>query len=202
VPDLTGIDPRIRPLLHDMLQPRPEDRPESLAAVAAWTVRTRRPGGARRLALAAAGLAGLGVLGAGAFAGWPAIEGAIHGLTHAGRAETARAPADEPPALAAAGQGGAGSPGQSGDRQPGSDQAGWTAETALGAVPPVLQPPAPLLTPAPPPVPEPVLQASPQLSPPPALASPAAPEPPPMQQAAIPPVAIPRSPLRRTSLRR
>lgn len=36
VPDLSGIDPSIRPLLQAMLQPLPADRPESMAAVAAW----------------------------------------------------------------------------------------------------------------------------------------------------------------------
>jgi eukaryotic-like serine/threonine-protein kinase len=39
VPDLTAIDSRFRPLLEKMLQPNPADRPESMAAVAAW-----RPG--------------------------------------------------------------------------------------------------------------------------------------------------------------
>jgi predicted Ser/Thr protein kinase len=36
VPDLTAIDRRFRPLLDSMLQPNPADRPESMAAVAAW----------------------------------------------------------------------------------------------------------------------------------------------------------------------
>jgi eukaryotic-like serine/threonine-protein kinase len=36
VPDLTSIDSRMRPLLNGMLQPRPEDRPASMAVVAAW----------------------------------------------------------------------------------------------------------------------------------------------------------------------
>ncbi len=39
VPDLRAIDPRFRPLLEKMLQPNPADRPDSMAAVAAW-----RPG--------------------------------------------------------------------------------------------------------------------------------------------------------------
>jgi hypothetical protein len=38
VPDLAGIDMRIRPLLERMLQPQPERRPESMAAVAASTL--------------------------------------------------------------------------------------------------------------------------------------------------------------------
>ena len=36
VPDLSDIDPSMRPLLQAMLQPLPADRPESMAAVAAW----------------------------------------------------------------------------------------------------------------------------------------------------------------------
>jgi serine/threonine-protein kinase len=36
VPDLREIDRRFRPLLEQMLQPDPADRPESMAAVAAW----------------------------------------------------------------------------------------------------------------------------------------------------------------------
>ncbi len=36
VPDLRAVDRRFRPLLEKMLQPNPADRPESMAAVAAW----------------------------------------------------------------------------------------------------------------------------------------------------------------------
>ena len=36
VPDLAAIDARLRPLIGKMLQPDPRDRPELLAAVAAW----------------------------------------------------------------------------------------------------------------------------------------------------------------------
>jgi eukaryotic-like serine/threonine-protein kinase len=36
VPDLGAIDRRFRPLLEKMLQPNPADRPQSMAAVAAW----------------------------------------------------------------------------------------------------------------------------------------------------------------------
>jgi len=43
VPDLSDIDPSMRPLIAAMLQPLPDDRPESMAAVAAWT-----PAGAAR----------------------------------------------------------------------------------------------------------------------------------------------------------
>jgi serine/threonine protein kinase len=36
VPDLTGVDTRLRPLLETMLRPNPSDRPASMAEVAAW----------------------------------------------------------------------------------------------------------------------------------------------------------------------
>ena len=36
VPDLTAVNARLRPLIESMLQPRPEDRPASMAEVAAW----------------------------------------------------------------------------------------------------------------------------------------------------------------------
>jgi serine/threonine-protein kinase len=36
VPDLSDIDPAIRPLIQSMLQPLPEHRPSSMAAVAVW----------------------------------------------------------------------------------------------------------------------------------------------------------------------
>lgn len=36
VPDLSSIEPRLRPLVEWMLQPNPDDRPSSMAEVAAW----------------------------------------------------------------------------------------------------------------------------------------------------------------------
>jgi eukaryotic-like serine/threonine-protein kinase len=46
LPDLRAIDPQLRPLLGKMLQPDPVDRPESMAAVAAWRVEPQvRPAG-------------------------------------------------------------------------------------------------------------------------------------------------------------
>ena len=38
VPDLGAIDMRFRPLLEQMLQPDPAQRPDSMAAVAAWSL--------------------------------------------------------------------------------------------------------------------------------------------------------------------
>ena len=40
VPDLRAVDRRFRPLLENMLQPNPANRPESMAAVAAWRPET------------------------------------------------------------------------------------------------------------------------------------------------------------------
>ncbi|GJD74803.1 serine/threonine-protein kinase [Methylobacterium goesingense] len=64
VPDLSGVDPRLRPLLESMLDPDPSRRPESMADVAAWVppvppARTQavprsvasKPGGRRRASL-------------------------------------------------------------------------------------------------------------------------------------------------------
>jgi serine/threonine protein kinase, bacterial len=49
LPDLSDIDPTIRPLLQQMLEPLPADRPESMAAVAEWEPRqaARAPSRAR-----------------------------------------------------------------------------------------------------------------------------------------------------------
>lgn len=63
VPDLSGVDTRIRPLLERMLQPEPKDRFESMAEVAAWTPpapRSRANSGPRRWIIP--------LLGAGALA--------------------------------------------------------------------------------------------------------------------------------------
>ncbi len=48
VPDLSDIDPALRPLLQTMLQPLPENRPENMAAVADWTPQTLPPPAGRR----------------------------------------------------------------------------------------------------------------------------------------------------------
>ena len=77
VPDLSGIDARIRPLLESMLQPRPQDRPDSMAAIAAWqeSSKTARHGTAARPREAGSGrgwrpwLMGVGALGIVAVAG-------------------------------------------------------------------------------------------------------------------------------------
>jgi serine/threonine-protein kinase len=77
IPDLSDIDPSVRPLLQRMLQPLPADRPASMAEVAAWgegqtaeaeradrARRGRKPGGERAQGGSAAGriAAALGAL--------------------------------------------------------------------------------------------------------------------------------------------
>lgn len=49
IPDLGAIDMRIRPLLERMLQPQPQDRPESMAAVAAILEGGQEPAGVRNV---------------------------------------------------------------------------------------------------------------------------------------------------------
>jgi hypothetical protein len=86
VPDLSGIDLRIRPLLAQMLQPNPADRPDTMADIAEWTpapasgaatrpvgVQTRdvdrpRDGGFKRRRFVLAGLLGAAIV-AGAAVG-------------------------------------------------------------------------------------------------------------------------------------
>jgi eukaryotic-like serine/threonine-protein kinase len=48
VPDLGAVDPHFRPLLGKMLQPNPVDRPESMAAVAAWRLEPQARAAPRR----------------------------------------------------------------------------------------------------------------------------------------------------------
>jgi len=45
VPDLTGVDSALLPLITAMLQPDPEDRPESMAEIAEWLVDFKASGG-------------------------------------------------------------------------------------------------------------------------------------------------------------
>jgi eukaryotic-like serine/threonine-protein kinase len=70
VPDLSAIDRRIRPLLEHMLQPKPDDRPESMQAIVDWVAAAEKApasGGASKSVIAAA--AALALTAAGG-AGW------------------------------------------------------------------------------------------------------------------------------------
>lgn len=71
VPNLSGIDARIRPLLARMLAPNPDDRPADMAEVAAWAPRSAAAAAPRRLptgAITAATGVLLLALGGGFFA--------------------------------------------------------------------------------------------------------------------------------------
>ncbi|GLS42214.1 serine/threonine-protein kinase [Methylobacterium brachythecii] len=76
VPDLGGLDGRLLPLIQAMLQPDPERRPESMAAIETWQppqrkdVGTGAPAKRNRLLIAAGGVAGVVALSA---AGWLAL---------------------------------------------------------------------------------------------------------------------------------
>ncbi|CAO4176430.1 protein kinase domain-containing protein [Methylorubrum aminovorans] len=48
LPDLSGIDPRLLPVLQRMLQPNPKDRPASMAEIAAWIPPIEETGGRSR----------------------------------------------------------------------------------------------------------------------------------------------------------
>jgi serine/threonine-protein kinase len=53
VPDLSGVDTRLRPLIQTMLRPDPNDRPASMAEVAAWPFEAKpRPASPKPLARA------------------------------------------------------------------------------------------------------------------------------------------------------
>jgi hypothetical protein len=104
VPDLSAIDGRLRPLLERMLQPRPDDRPATMAEVAAWEPGAGRTAvatvqGVSKAAVSkpalAAGLAGVLLLsGAGAY---------LAGLFPATPPRTATPSTPAPPPLAAPG---------------------------------------------------------------------------------------------------
>ena len=76
MPDLTGVDARLIPLLETMLRPDPRMRPQSMAEVAAWTPPAPKDGEAplggrhgrpRRVLLLGGGAAGLAAAAAVAF---------------------------------------------------------------------------------------------------------------------------------------
>jgi formylglycine-generating enzyme required for sulfatase activity len=73
LPDLKLVDPSFRPLLARMLQPKPDDRPASMAEVAAWEPEATRiaarqaAGGGRRWILPVAAGAALVVAAGGGF---------------------------------------------------------------------------------------------------------------------------------------
>jgi serine/threonine-protein kinase len=185
VPDLTDIDPEVRPLIERMLAPDPKDRPASMVEVAAWTWTPPppEPQPAKLRSEAPAGNAG----------------------EAAGRASARTRPARQEPGDAAPG----------GTGKMGAVAAGVAVLVAAGvggyvflgqpspqqqatAAPPVLAPspalaPPPVSQPSPPP--PAVAVAPPPAAPTPAASPPAAPEPaissPAFPAAALPAPALP-----------
>lgn len=127
VPDLSGVDSRMRPLLARMLAPNPDDRPADMAEVAAWA-----PKGARGAPAIAperrapwrliAGVCALLLLAGGGFYAWTIMQ---PDEVAGGR----RPGANEAPSLTGTDAGGTASSG------------GTPAQTA-GQTPPTLQAPA------------------------------------------------------------
>ncbi|SDH43475.1 serine/threonine protein kinase [Bosea robiniae] len=168
LPDLSGVDARIRPLLARMLAPDPKDRPADMAEVAAW----QAPAPGRKAAAKAAaghtttgkpgrsplplvaGIAALAVLAGGGFYAWTTLDGG----------QAARVANNDPPPLA---------------EQPSTSAPAPTtnAPPALTEVP-AAQPPA---TSAPPALTEAPAQPSASATPNPAVETPP-PAPPPVTQ--------------------
>jgi serine/threonine protein kinase len=180
LPDLSGVDARIRPLLARMLAPDPKDRPADMAEVANW----QAPAPSKKAAAKAptgkatsdkpgrsplplvAGIAVLALLAGGGFYAWTTLGGG----------QTARVATNDPPPLS---------------EQPSTGTSGTAANAppalteAPAAQPPATSPP-PARTEAPtqpstPPAPTPVVEKAP----------PAPPSQPPVAQ---PPVAQPQTP--------
>ena len=168
LPDLSGVDARIRPLLARMLAPDPKDRPADMAEVAAWQApapgrmaaataaaghtTTDKPG--RSPLPLVAGIAALAVLAGGGFYAWTTLDGG----------QAARVANNDPPPLA--------------------EQPSTSAPTPATNAPPALteapaaQPPA---TSAPPALTEAPAQPSASATPSPAVETPP-PAPPPVTQ--------------------
>ncbi len=182
LPDLSGVDARIRPLLARMLAPDPKDRPADMAEVATWQA---PPSGKKAVGKApagkaapdksgrsplplVAGIAALALLAGGGFYAWTTLGGG----------QATRVATNEPPPLA---------------EQP-SISAPATAANAPPALTeaPAARPPA---TSAPPALTEAPVQPAAPATPPPVAERPTAsqnpPAPPPAGQ---PPVAQPQTP--------
>lgn len=106
VPDLSGVDSRMRPLLARMLAPNPDDRPADMAEVAAWMPKGSRPTAGTGHAASrlspwpmVAGLCALLLLAGGGFYAWTLMQ----------PQEVAGGGGKEPPVLTSADSGGSGS---------------------------------------------------------------------------------------------
>ncbi|BCB19427.1 serine/threonine-protein kinase [Bosea sp. ANAM02] len=181
LPDLSGVDARIRPLLARMLAPDPNDRPADMAEVAGWQASApggRVPTGAQGGKAMAekpgrsplplvAGIALLALLAGGGYYAWTTLD----------EGQPARVAANDPPPLSE--QPAAGTP------------IATNAPPALTEAP-AAQPPA---TSAPPALTEAPAQPAAAATPPPVAEKPSAPQNPPAPPpAAQPPVAQPQTP--------
>jgi len=142
VPDLSAIDARMRPLLERMLQPKPEDRPGTMADVASWQIGQLQSGRAGKTAARRRpGLVPL--LGAAAAVAVLAIGGGVYFWSQADGGRSGAQTAAAPPLLAP--------PPASPALSPPSLEPSSVAQ----------QPPAPALTPAPSLAPPPAAQDQP-----------------------------------------
>ena len=91
LPDLSGVDARVRPLLERMLQPKPDDRPASMTEVASWVPPAPKRRASRSVIAASVGLLALAAGGGGDlyFSRAPTIV-----LPPVGPAQPANIPAD------------------------------------------------------------------------------------------------------------
>lgn len=164
VPDLSGVDARIRPLLAKMLAADPADRLADMSEVAAWQPKTAPAKAAKSgpPLRALAGVAAIALLAAGGFYGWTILNG------------DPRPPGDAPPALTE-------------PRQEPATQAQNKVPDLIGAepatpppaatTPPILSEP-PASPPATPPRPQPNPQIGMNTTPPERPAAPPEPRPP------------------------
>ncbi|WP_306222953.1 serine/threonine-protein kinase [Bosea beijingensis] len=178
LPDLSGVDARVRPLLARMLAPDPKDRPADMAEVATWTA----PASGKKAAAKAptghmtadkptrsplplvAGIAVLALLAGGGFYAWTTLGGG----------QTTRVANNTPPPLSESPS--AGSSGTSASAPPALAEAP-AAQPPAASVPPALsEAPA-----------QPSVPATPAAEKP-------APAPPIQPEAAQPPVAQPQTP--------
>jgi serine/threonine-protein kinase len=145
VPDLSGVHPEIRPLIHHMLQPDPDDRPDSMAAVASWEPVAEKKASRRWVAWTFGGLATAGVAAAAMFFVMPQLSDWRPPIAVPGPSPTPPRPAPSSP-----------------DRPSASRAPDLTPPTTPSQPPEVSLPPAPAPAPQPLP-PEPVRPPAPQV---------------------------------------
>lgn len=181
LPDLSGVDARIRPLLARMLAPDPKDRPADMAEVANW----QAPVSSKKAAAKApvgkaisdkpgrsplplvAGIAALALLAGGGFYAWTTLGGG----------QTARVANNVPPPLSESPS--ASAPAASASAPPALTEAPAAQPPATSAPPPLTEAPAQSSVPATPtPTPTPTVEKAPPAPPSqPPVAQPQTPQP-------------------------